>query len=323
MRRGADPERALRDLLEAVPGLTHRATTCPAPDGWELAVSVFRRRDDDRPGPGILWIHGGGMIAGERNDGVLPYLRLLAEHGGAVVTVDYRLAPEHPAPVPVRDCHAAFAWVHAHAAELGVDRVVLAGGSAGGGLAAGVALLARDRGEPVPAGVLLECPMLDDRNDTRSTRQFETAATWSGRSNEFGWTALLGERAGRGDVSPYDAPARSTWLGGLPPVHLSVGSADPFRDEDVAFAAGIWRDGGDCELLIVPGGVHGFEHLVPEAQVSRTVMASRSSWYARLLDPDTAAVGERGLPGLVAHLTGERVDVAGARRVLGARAEAG
>ena len=113
--------------------------------------------------------------------------------------------------------------------------------------------------------MLLECPMLDDRNDSTSIRQYDVASGWCAQSNEFGWTALLGAARGTDDVSPYDAPARATWLGGLPPIHISVGSADPVRDEDVDFATGIWRDGGDCELHVLPGGVHGFEAYAPLA----------------------------------------------------------
>lgn len=152
---------------------------------------------------------------------------------GTVIAVEYRLAPEHQAPTPVEDCYSALAWVVEHAETIGLNpaQIVLAGQIAGGGLATGTALPARDRGLQPVAGLLLESPMLDDRNCTVSIRQFWVAPMWSGQSNEFGWGALLGEARGTDDVSPYDAPARATHLGGPPPVHISVGSADPFRDE--------------------------------------------------------------------------------------------
>lgn len=274
------------DVLVQMHGVTHRDVTCPGFGGEDITLAVFRRPDDDEVGPGFVWIHGGGMVTGDRfGVEVLPHLLV---HGGTVVSIEYRLAPEHPAPTPVEDCYLGLTWAVAHAAELGFDpaRVILAGGSAGGGLAAGTALLARDRGTPALAGVLLHCPMLDDRNDSLSIRQYDRGPGWSGRSNEVGWAALLGAARGTSGVSPYDAPARARWLGGLPAVHLAVGSADAFRSENVAFAEGIWRDGGDCELYVVPGGHHGYELMVPDASISTITEESRRRWVNRILNPD-------------------------------------
>lgn len=280
--------------LAPFPEIEHSESTYLAHDGAELPLAVFRRRGDDAAGPLFLHIHGGGMVGGTRHDGVAPYLEHLGRHGGAVVSVEYRLAPEHPAPTPVEDCYSALVAVCARAEEFGIDpdRVVLDGGSAGGGLAAGVMLLARDRGGPALLGVLLECPMLDDRNDSTSIRQFYTGqgGAWCGASNEVGWTALLGDARGTDAVSPYDAPARAPWLGGLPPVQITVGSTDPFRDEDVAFASAIWRDGGDCELYVVPGGPHGHDSIAPDASIARSTAHVRSAWVDRILSPDDPAL---------------------------------
>lgn len=314
MRAGlADSAEAALDGLD---GLTHTEATVPTADGAEVTLSVFRIGAG--VGPAIMWIHGGGMITGNRFSGVRPYLEQILKHGGTLVTPEYRLAPENPAPIPVEDCYAAYAWAFEHAADLGFDpqRFILAGSSAGGCLAAGVALLARDRKAPQAAGVLLECPMLDDRNDSTSIRQYDVASGWCAQSNEFGWTALLGAARGTDDVSPYDAPARATWLGGLPPIHISVGSADPFRDEDVDFATGIWRDGGDCELHVLPGGVHGFEAYAPTGSLTAAVLRSRDQWIDRILNPDDPDLAYDGLPALVRLLTGKDVDAEGGRQFL-------
>jgi acetyl esterase/lipase len=157
------------------------------------------------------------------------------------------------------------------------------GVSAGGGLSAAVALLARDRGGPALAGQLLVCPMLDDRNDSPSSRQMAGLGVWDRVANDVGWTALLGEARGGPDVSPYAAPARATDLSGLPPAFIDVGSAETFRDEDVAYASRIWQAGGSAELHVWPGGSHGFAGMVPGAAISRAAVAAQRNWLARLL----------------------------------------
>ena len=161
----------------------------------------------------------------------------------------------------------------------------IAGASAGGGLAAAVTLLARDRGGPALIGQLLMCPMLDDRNDTVSARQMAGLGVWDSTSNETGWTALLGDARGGPDVSPYGAPARATDLSGLPPTFIDVGSAETFRDEDVTYASRIWQAGGVAELHVWPGGYHGYFLFAPHAQVSQETLAARVQWLRRLLAP--------------------------------------
>ncbi|KFG04110.1 alpha/beta hydrolase fold domain-containing protein, partial [Streptomyces scabiei] len=173
----------------------------------------------------------------------------------------------------------------AHAEEIGgdPDRLVLAGGSAGGGLAAALALLARDRKGPRLLGQLLMCPMLDDRNDTFSAHQMAGLGVWDRTANETGWNALLGERRGTDAVEPYAAPARAADLSGLPPAFIDVGSAETFRDEDVSYATRIWQAGGSAELHVWPGGFHGFDGLVPGAAVSVDAREARLRWLRRLL----------------------------------------
>jgi acetyl esterase/lipase len=176
-------------------------------------------------------------------------------------------------------------WTAEHAAELGIapGRIVVAGASAGGGLAAALALLARDRGGPALAGQVLMCPMLDDRNDTPSSRQMAGLGVWDRSSNKTGWTALLGEGRGGPDVSPYAAPARADDLSGLPPAFIDVGSAETFRDEDVTYATRLWQAGGRAELHVWPGGFHGFDLLAPQAAISQEARAARLRWLRRLL----------------------------------------
>ena len=202
-----------------------------------------------------------------------------------LVAVEYRLAPHHPYPAPVEDCYAGLVWTVEHAAELGVDpaRIVIAGQSAGGGLAAGTALLARDRGGPALAGQMLLCPMLDDRDATVSTHQFPDGGRWDREQNRFGWSAYLGSRRGTTDVDVYAAPSRAADLSGLPPTYIDVGSAEVFRDEDVAYASAIWAAGGDAELHVYPGGFHGFEVVAPEIAISRACIDARERWLQRIL----------------------------------------
>ncbi|WP_437383483.1 alpha/beta hydrolase [Plantibacter flavus] len=254
-------------------------------EGAELQVTVLRRRDHAGPGPGILHLHGGGLVMGTRMTGISLVAPWVAEHDAVAATVEYRLAPEHPDPVPVEDCYAALLWLAENARDLGVDpgRLLVVGASAGGGLAAGVALLARDRSGPPILGLSLVCPMLDDRDETVSTRQFEGMGLWDRGSNLVGWTALLGDRRGTEDVSPYAAPARATDLTGFPSTFLDAGSAEVFRDETVAFASRLWRDGVAAELHIWPGGTHGWDALIPGSTLAGQAASARNSWASRLL----------------------------------------
>ena len=258
----------------------------PGPAGApEISLLICRPSGVAAPTAGIYHIHGGGMIIGDNRLGVPQILEWAAELRAAVVSVEYRLAPETPHPGPVEDCYAGLVWTAAHSGELGIDpdRMVVAGGSAGGGLAAAVALLARDRGGPPLAAQMLMCPMLDDRNDTPSAWQMAGQGVWDRTSNETGWTALLGAARGGPDVSPYAAPARAADLSGLPPAFIDVGSAETFRDEAVTYASRIWQAGGVAELHVWPGGFHGFGMMVPQAELSRESAAAQRNWLHRVL----------------------------------------
>lgn len=238
------------------------------------------------PLAGLYNVHGGGMVIGDRRIGIEGALDWAEEFGLVVVSVEYRLAPETPHPGPIDDCYAGLLWTAAHAGELGFDpdRLIITGGSAGGGLAAALALRARDEGGPALLGQLLLCPMLDDRNDTPSAIQMAGRGVWDRDANEFGWTALLGDARGGPDVSPYAAPARATDLSNLPPAFIDVGSCETFRDEDVAYATRIWQAGGQAELHVWPGGFHGFDGIAPAAALSQDARAARVRWLHRLLN---------------------------------------
>ncbi|MHB9855556.1 alpha/beta hydrolase [Streptomyces krungchingensis] len=241
--------------------------------------------------PVLFHLHGGGMIMGSSRLGVDSLLPWAAELGLAVVSVEYRLAPEHPYPAALDDCFAALEWLAGHAEDVAIDpgRIVVAGVSGGGGLAAALCLLTRDRGGPRPLGQMLLCPMLDDRNDSPSARQMEGRGIWDRESNGTAWRHFLGELHGSDDVPGYAAPARAEDLSGLPPAFLDVGSAETFRDEVVAHASRVWQAGGVAELHVWPGGFHGFDFAAPQAAVSREARAARLRWLRRLLSAGSPA----------------------------------
>ncbi|AOR37631.1 esterase [Streptomyces fodineus] len=256
------------------------------PGGPDVTLVSARPAGITGPLPLLYYMHGGGMITGNAWS-VLP--RLLREWaaplGLAVVSVEYRLAPEAQYPAAVEDCYAGLVRAVAHAAELGIDagRVVVGGKSAGGGLAAALALLTRDRGGPCPIGQLLLCPMLDDRNDTFSSHQMAGIDTWDRTSSATAWQALLGDRYGAADLPAYAAPARATDLSRLPPAYIEVGSAETLRDEAVAYAQAIWQAGGQAELHVWPGAFHGFDTFAPRAALSRDARDARTHWLRRVL----------------------------------------
>jgi acetyl esterase/lipase len=231
------------------------------------------------PGSAVLYLHGGGMIFGLEHVGRVYDLAVrdyVATSGVPMLVVDYRIAPEHPHPTPVEDCYAALRWLADNAAKLGVDpsRIGVMGDSAGGGLAAGVSLLARDRGGPPIAQQLLVYPMLDDRSHTPDP-QLLPFLTWTYDDNVTGWAALLGDSAGTDAVSPYAAPARVTDVSGLPDTYIDVGDLDIFRDEDIAYARRLSDAGVPTELHLHPGCPHAFEALARGADISQRAIGDR------------------------------------------------
>ncbi|MET2010603.1 alpha/beta hydrolase fold domain-containing protein [Microbacterium chocolatum] len=247
-----------------------------------VEIVLLRPTEAAAPVPVLYHVHGGGLVVGTPYDDLPAVARWASAAGFAVAAVDYRLAPEHPYPAAVEDVYTGLVWLAGEAPSLGLDpqRIVVGGVSAGGGLAAAVTLLSRDRRGPVPAGQMLLCPMLDDRNESASSLQMAGIGAWDRGANATAWRAYL---AGIDPVPAYAAPARADDLSGLPPTFVDVGSAETFRDEDVDYARRIWAAGGDAELHVWPGGAHGFDALVPEAQLSRASLRARTDWLRRLL----------------------------------------
>lgn len=281
-------ELAAVQLARAQPieGVNTQDRQAPGPQGApEVFVRVYQPTDRPATLPALLWIHGGGYVLGsvERDD-------LLAKHlarvGQCVVaSVEYRLAPEHPFPAPVEDCYAALKWLSAHSAELGVNkaRIAIGGASAGGGLAAGLALLARDRAEVEVAFQLLIYPMIDDRNIAPASETITDTFVWSRENNRMGWRAYLGHEPGGTDVSPYAAAARATDLRGLPPAYIPVGDLDLFLDENITYAQRLLAADVPTELHVYPGAFHGFNGFVPNATVSRRFNSDRDNALKRML----------------------------------------
>ena len=273
-------------LLAAAPEVPEVASEDCDADG--VPVRVYRRFDVASAVPGLLWIHGGGMCFGSIEGDDFMCRTWAKQLGCVIVSVDYRLAPEHPYPAHVDDCTTALRWLGARTGELGVDpaRIAIGGASAGGGLAAGTALRNKDEGDPVPLCFqLLIFPMIDDRSITPSSNEVTHPNAWNSESNRHGWRAYLGDRCGTDDVPVYAAPARATvdQLRGLPPAYIDVGELDPFRDEDIAYAQRLLQAGVPCELHVTPGAYHGSEAAVLHAASSRRIRGYRRDVMQRVL----------------------------------------
>ena len=277
---------ALLADLPPVEGVTSQDQFAPGAQGGP-AVRVRVYRPNDQPGklPALLWIHGGGYVMGdiEQDDRLMK--QLVKRIGCVAASVDYRLAPEHPFPAPVEDCYAGLKWLFAHADELGVapSRIAIGGASGGGGLAAGLALLARDRREVQVAFQLLVYPMIDDRNVTPASHAITDPRMWNRTANHLGWRAYLGRDGGGADVSPYAAAARATDLTNLPPAYIPVGALDLFVDENIEYAQRLIQAGVPTELHVYPGAFHGFDLFAPSAKVSKQFKADRDNALKRAL----------------------------------------
>ncbi|HEX6354555.1 alpha/beta hydrolase [Actinophytocola sp.] len=244
------------------------------PGSPDVPVRVYAPEEQDGPLPGMVFIHGGGFILGSAAMFDSDATRIAAEVGAVVVSVDYRLAPENPFPAGLDDCYAALVWTAKSATELGIDpdRLAVGGDSAGGGLAAAVALLARDRGGPELCFQYLGIPELDDRLNTPSMQAYHDTPLWHRPAAEFSWDCYLGGPGIRGteDVSPYAAPARAEDLSGLPPAFVNVCQFDPLRDEGIAYAQRLAQANVPTELVLYPGTFHG-AGMIAAAQITKRI----------------------------------------------------
>ncbi|WP_235038741.1 alpha/beta hydrolase [Kibdelosporangium aridum] len=263
---------------DATNAIDVRDELVPGPDGApEVPVRVYRRAGQEGAQPGLFYIHGGGFVIGGLEMADRFAMPVVDELGIVVVAVDYRLAPETPFPGPVEDCYAALVWTANKASELGIDpaRLAVGGESAGGGLSAATALLARDRGGPALSYQYLWIPELDDRLETESMRAYVDTPLWNYPNAVFSWDSYLGEgKRGTADVSPYAAPARATDLSGLPPTVVTVCQFDPLRDEGLEYARRLSQANVPTELRGYAGTFHG-SSLVGDAAVTQRAAADQ------------------------------------------------
>ena len=249
-----------------------------------VVVRVHRPVGQEGAAPCVYSIHGGGYILGSYEMDDAKFDRWCQEYGIVGVSVEYRLSPETPYPGPLEDCYAGLKWTYDNADELGIDRdkIGITGVSAGGGLCAALALLARDRGEVPLQFQLLDCPMIDDRQITPSS-QLDELLVWSRESNAFGWQSYLGDLYGSDDVPYTAAPSRAEDLSGLPDAYVCIGGADGFRDEDITYAMRLYGAGVPTELHVYPGAPHGvalFAHL----EIAQRYSADQEDWLRRQLE---------------------------------------
>ena len=263
---------AMHSKLPVIKGVVAEDKKIPGPDGApDVAVRLYRPEGQTGIIPALLWIHGGGYVFGDidQEDYSARIFALAGEC--AVVSVEYRLAPENPYPAPVEDCYAALKWLSRNAGKLKIDssRIAVGGGSAGGGLAAGLALLARDRNEIEVCFQLLVYPMIDDLNVVPPGEDLPDSLFWTRADNLAGWRCYLGSQPGKEEISCYAAAFRADALEGLPPAYIAVGDIDLFAREDIEYVRRLINAGVPTELHVYPGAPHAFEMLVPDADISR------------------------------------------------------
>ncbi len=281
---------ALSELMAAAdaqpsPDLEREDRVVAGTDGApDVRLRLYRLVAAEPERPAVLFIHGGGMNMGSIETEETLAEAVSLQTGFTTISVDYRLAPESPYPAQVEDCYAGLTWIVANATDVGIDadRLAIYGGSAGGGLAAATALMARDRGGPALRFQMLLYPMLDDRCETPSSHEIVDLGIWDRAANLEAWADLLGD-ADRLALPPYAVPARAEDLAGLPPTYIDVGGLDLFRDEAIEYAYRLMGCGVHTELHVYPGAVHSSEVFAPEADVSKRVTSYRLGALRRAL----------------------------------------
>ncbi|KAJ5383585.1 Alpha/beta hydrolase fold-3 [Penicillium concentricum] len=277
-------------VLEKFPNLGHTEHTLPTINdstGHMVTLSVFKSASSTNTSrPAVYIVHGGGQIAGNRFTTLPAVLEYFEPLDIVAVTVEYRLAPEHPAPAALDDAYAGLIWTADNAAKLGIDptKIMVLGGSGGAPIAAGCALLAHRNQSPKLRAQMLLTPMIDDRGETVSAKQYENVGPWCGATNLMAWDWVLGSARGGPDVSELVAPARATDLTGLPPTFIDAGEAEVFRDEAVAYASKLWKFGVSAELHVWKGAFHGFDLMSGDSPVARSAVAAKISWIKRVFE---------------------------------------
>jgi acetyl esterase len=282
-------EALLAGLRSEIPGIESLEIEDRLVPGWEgdpdVGVRVYTPKERTGTVPGILLIHGGGFIIGSVEAEHVGAAMMAINAGAVVVSVEYRLAPEHPFPAGLHDCFAALTFLAESAGALGVDadRLAVVGTSAGGGLSAATALMARDLGGPALCFQMLHIPELDDRLETHSMQTFVASPVWNRPLAVQSWRAYLG--AEPDDVSPYAAPARAEDLAGLPPAYISTAENDPLRDEGILYGMRLLQAGVSVEIHQFPGTFHG-SALVTTAEVSKRAQRESAAVLRRALGVD-------------------------------------
>ncbi|RKK71270.1 hypothetical protein BFJ69_g11118 [Fusarium oxysporum] len=252
----------------------------------EIPAIVLTRKGgtNSEPRPSILFLHGGGRVMGNVYVGLAAVSELVKDLDAVIISPGYRLSPDVHGMVSVEDCYASLVWMSQNLATYNIDpaRLMIAGVSAGAGIAAGVTLLARDRKGPRLCAQLLACPMLDDRFDNLSSRQFEKGRGFYTPWGRYAWKLVLGDDIERGTVSHYVAPGRAQDLSDLPPAYIDAGSGEPFRDEDIAYATKLWECGVQADLHVWGGGCHGFDLFYP-TEIGAEAIRTRYAWLRRTL----------------------------------------
>lgn len=292
--------RVTAGLIRRIPGPTaappddiaiEEITVLGTPDGPPVGLRVYRPRTLVEPAPALFWIHGGGFVLGRPEQDEPRSMAIAGELGITVVALRYRLAPQHPYPAPLDDAYAGLRWLFAQGDHRGVDpqRIAIGGASAGGGLAAGLVLMAHDRGEVQPAFQALTYPMLDDRTVLRRDLDAMPVRMWTPNNNRYGWSSYLGGPPGGLGVPDYAAPARRADLSGLPPAWIGVGDLDLFHDEDVRYAERLQASGVPCRLHVAPGAFHGFDAVFAKASVTQDFFAAQVAALRSALLPAFAS----------------------------------
>ncbi|KAL3446149.1 Alpha/Beta hydrolase protein [Aspergillus insuetus] len=273
--------------------ISHTETTIAGSDGTELTVSILRSTNPSHQSTPpsekacILHFHGGGFCTANRFHGLNVLFDLITELNVIVVSPEYRLIPEHAQPAPLEDCYAALLWTVEHATDstLGFDpeKLVLCGGSAGGNLAAGVSLFARDRSGPKIRGQMLFYPWLEDSGNSLSISQFGDVQPWRTQDNLTALDWALGKDRENKTIYTVPGSANIEDLKGLPRTYVDVGEADVFRVEDVEFVSRLWAAGVSCEFHVWPGAWHAFDTFAPGVEVSRRAVRTRGEWVGRLV----------------------------------------
>ena len=263
-------------LMPEIPGVVTEDRLVPGPeDSPDVPVRIYRPENQTGNLPTLLWIHGGGYMMGNIDADDVIAKQYALNGRCSVVSVEYRLAPEYPYPAPLEDCYATLTWLAGNTGELRIDpaRIAIGGASAGGGLAAGLALLARDRAEVPVMFQLLIYPMINDCNIEPPGNMLPDSLFWTRESNLTGWRSYLGCEPGGEDISCYAAAYRAENLEGLPPAYIAVGDLDLFACEDTEYARRLIAAGVPTELHVYPGGCHAFDGLVPDADISKRFTA--------------------------------------------------